>query len=78
MQGCTEFEIVQWLRWFPKERPSLLADFVCSVNGSRGKAFVNRGRWEYVQNFCQETSKEEITLEDCKWEDDIKLVIEAI
>jgi len=48
------------------------------VNGSRGEVFLNTGRWEYVQNFVQETSREEITLEDCKWEDDIKVGIEAI
>lgn len=43
MQGCAEFEIVQWLRWIVKERPSLLDDVVCSVNGSRGKVFCKHG-----------------------------------
>jgi hypothetical protein len=36
------------------------------MNGSGGKDFCKHGKWEYVQNVFQETSREEITLEDCK------------
>ena len=78
VHGCTKLEIVQWLKWIWKERPSSLADFVCIMNGSGGKDFCKHGKWEYVQNVFQETSREEITLEDCKQDDDIKVDIEAI
>jgi hypothetical protein len=43
MPGCKEFEIAQWLRWILKERPRLLANFVSSVDGSRGEGLCKHG-----------------------------------